>query len=125
MKTLKDGWMWIPLLALVLGMAIPRRLANFEDESWQDGLWVSMFSTFAMLTWAIFKRVGYRMPRFRLWMIDSFWGTTLLAFIGAFASSGLAVLFATMPIPHWLSFVLGLGFALVALSVLVKGVIRS
>lgn len=116
----KDGWMWIPTLAFGIGGAIPRLLADFSDDSWMEGIWLGMFSTSAVFTWGAFKRIGKWMPRMSKWMLNSFWGSTLLAFVGTFVASGIGVLFALLPLPHWLVFVVGIFLGFVALMTLIS-----
>ena len=116
----KEKWMWVPMLALAAGGALPLFFVNFVEDSWQDRIWGGMFTTMAMFTYALFKRIGNRMPAVKEWTINSFFGTTVLALVSTFIISGAAALFALLPLPHWFHFGVGICLALYALMLLVS-----
>jgi ABC-type glycerol-3-phosphate transport system permease component len=115
----KDKWMWVTLLSFAAGGALPLFFVHFVEDSWQDRIWAGMFTTTAMFTYALFKRIGNRMPKLKKWAINSFVGATVLAFVSTFVASSAAVLFALPPLPHWLHITIGFCLALVALMLLI------
>ena len=116
----KDKWMWVPMLALMAGGAMPLLFVNFVEDSWQERIWAGMFATTAMFAYAVFKRVGNRMPAVKQWALNSFVGATVLAFVSTSVASGAAALFALLPLPQWLHFGVGICLALFALMLLVS-----
>jgi|GEM_PF-4238541 len=118
-------WMWVPLLSASVGAGIPILIGSwlfgfdFSDDSWEERIWIGMGSTFAVFIWAIFKKIGGRLPKVKEWMLESFWGTTVLFYISGFFISSGGTFFALLPVPHWLTVTAGMILALVALVIMV------
>ena len=114
----KDQWLWVPMLGLMAGGAIPLFFADFAEESWQDRIWGGMLTVTLTFTYALFKRVGNKYPALNDWALNTIFGATFLMFTGTFVASSLSVAFAILPIPHWLHIVVGLFLALFAMVLL-------
>lgn len=114
----REKWAWIPILALMLGIAVPPMIAHFADDSLQSQKWGGMCTIMLILTYALFKRIGNRVPAVKSWAIDSFVGVTVLFFVFSFVFSGAAVLYTLLPIPRWLHIVTSIPIVLVALKLI-------
>jgi len=116
----KDKWMWVPMLALMIGGGLPALFVDFAEDSWQERIWVGMSTAMLVFIYFFFKWLGTKFPAIAKWAQDSVTGVTILVFASAFLVSGLSAVFALMPFPHWLHLTLAICLALVALSLVVK-----
>jgi hypothetical protein len=114
-----EKWMCWPILAFAAGGAIPLFFVDFVEDSWPDRIWMGMSPVMALFTYSLFKRVGRSMPALNTWAQESHAGITVMVFAGTLITSGAAVLFAILPIPHWLHLIVGICLALLALPFLV------
>lgn len=114
----KEEWSWIPILAFGLGVALPPIFAHFAEDSLPDQVWGGMIMIMFIFTHALFKRIGNRMPAVKNWALDSFVGVTVFAFVSAFVTSGVAVLYALLSLPRWLDIGITICLVLVALKLL-------
>lgn len=116
----KDKWLWIPMIALMVGAGLPPILVGFAEDSWQERIWVGMFTTMGAFTYAVFKKAGSRMLVISKWVEESLIGSTALVFVFTFVASGASALFATLPVPLWIHLLAGGCFAIAALTMLTK-----
>ena len=114
-----EKWMWGPILGFMMGGAIPLFFVDFVEESWQDRIWSGMSPVMALFTYSLFKRIRKMIPVISKWALESHVGISLFVFLGMLIASSAGVLFALLPVPHWLHLFFGLCLALAALPLLV------
>jgi hypothetical protein len=112
--------MWIPMLALFVGMGLPGVFVDFAEDSWQERIWIGIFTSMAMFSYAVFKKIGIKYPRLKDWGTNTLTGATITLFFLSLLASALSALFAMLPLPVWLHFIFGLALAIVALGLLMS-----
>ena len=116
----RDKWIWVPILAVGIGGAIPLWLVDLSESSWQYRTWGAVGSTMAIVTYLALKKIGKKWPSSKAWATDTMAGATVLLFVGTFVASGLGVLFALLPMAHWLHIAITIGLVLLGLVLLVN-----
>ena len=108
------------MLSLFLGMGLPGLFADFAEDSWQERIWIGIFTSMAIFSYAIFKQVGIKYPQLRNWGVNTITGATITLFFASLLASSLSAFFAMLPLPVWLHFIFGLVLAVFALGILVS-----
>lgn len=110
-----DGLMWVPIVAMAIGLGLPPAFADFAEDSWQDRIYLGMLTTMIAFSYIFFTRIGNNLPKLKAWATNSWIGVTIFGFIATSTISTLSVLFAILPLPHWLHLFLAFMLALLAL----------
>ncbi|MCG7932083.1 MAG: hypothetical protein N0E44_18795 [Candidatus Thiodiazotropha lotti] len=115
-----DKYIWIPILFAVVGLGLPGLFVDFAEDSWQERIWIGMFSAMAMFSYVTFKKVGAKYPGLRNWGIHTYTGATITLFFGGLLASTLSVLFAMLPLPIWLHIFISLVLVVFAVGILIN-----
>lgn len=114
----KDGWLWVPMLGIVLGIGLPPVLAHVSED--QLGGLGGMFAVFLVFVASLLAKIEQWIPAAAKWADSSIVGASVTVFCGSFLSSGAAVLFTLLPVPVWLSVVFAVALCTIAFVIFIN-----
>lgn len=98
--------LWIPFIALCLGVGLPSVVIGVSVEGPKSGIWGGAFSATAWLIFTISIDLKKLNEACREWLTNSISGLSLLLFLGGLTCSVIAGLFVTIPVPIWAGYLL-------------------
>jgi len=115
-----EKYTWIPIVMLFLGMGLPGFMFEFSEVSFDGGILTGIYTSMAMITFAVFKKLGGKYPSLKKWAGHNLLGASISMFAGGLFLSLSSNLFAALPLPNWLHFTIAIIVALVALFLLLS-----
>jgi 4-hydroxybenzoate polyprenyltransferase len=116
-----DKFLWVPLIALVIGIGLPFAFVDFAEDSRQEIIWIGIFFSMALFSYALFKalfkKFGNKYPKIKSWALNTITGITVVLFLASLMVSTLSAMFAALPLPVWIHFILGIALTFCALAI--------
>jgi hypothetical protein len=107
-----------PACSIDRAMGLPTFFVDFAEDSWQERILIGIFTSMAMFSYDVFKRIGSKYPTLKDWGTTTLFGTTITLFFLSLLAPAFAVLFAMLPLPVLIHSISGLALAIVALGLL-------
>jgi hypothetical protein len=111
---------WIPLIALSIGVGLPRVFFKFAEDGWQDRIFWGIFVSIIIFSYVSFKNIGNKYPKLKSWSECSILAMSITLFFGGLLSSALSTIFAILPLPVWLHILLGIILSFFALLMMLN-----
>ena len=62
-----EKYSWVPLVTLFVGLGIPGFVFEFSEDSFDGRILTGIYSSMAMITYAVIKRLGDKHPKLKKW----------------------------------------------------------